>query len=201
MIGTVIAMTTPPPPPPPITPPGWYADAQGEVRWWDGNDWTGQTQAQLSERKVRNKRILIGVGAVAAALVVIGALASGTSESPSPPAPIAAPAEPPAAIESPVAPPPDARDARRVLLDAYGVKSFQQYRREANPLVAFISDVEIYNDSWVRITVQAANLTNEEKDPLLGSATSALYCTDFTAVQLYDASGRDVGFRDVLACE
>lgn len=25
-------------------PPGWYPDATGQQRWWDGTQWTGQTQ-------------------------------------------------------------------------------------------------------------------------------------------------------------
>lgn len=28
------------------TPPGWYPDMQGTTRWWDGRQWTDQTQAQ-----------------------------------------------------------------------------------------------------------------------------------------------------------
>lgn len=27
------------------TPPGWYPDAAGVTRWWDGNQWTAHTQA------------------------------------------------------------------------------------------------------------------------------------------------------------
>jgi hypothetical protein len=26
------------------TPPGWYPDGRGAVRWWDGNRWTGHVQ-------------------------------------------------------------------------------------------------------------------------------------------------------------
>lgn len=28
----------------PPTPPGWYPDGQGAIRWWDGQAWTDQTQ-------------------------------------------------------------------------------------------------------------------------------------------------------------
>lgn len=40
-------MTTPPPQPVRMTP-GWYqhpGDPAGLARWWDGNGWTGSTQA------------------------------------------------------------------------------------------------------------------------------------------------------------
>jgi len=30
------------------TPPGYYPDAQGTMRWWDGSQWTEQTQAAPS---------------------------------------------------------------------------------------------------------------------------------------------------------
>lgn len=29
----------------PVTPPGWYKDAQGSTRWWDGSHWTEHVQA------------------------------------------------------------------------------------------------------------------------------------------------------------
>jgi hypothetical protein len=25
---------------PPVTPPGWYPDVTGALRWWDGHQWT-----------------------------------------------------------------------------------------------------------------------------------------------------------------
>jgi uncharacterized Tic20 family protein len=30
---------------PQAQPPGWYPDATGQQRWWDGTQWTAQTQA------------------------------------------------------------------------------------------------------------------------------------------------------------
>jgi hypothetical protein len=35
--------------PTPITPPGWYDDGHGHLRWWDGSQWTEHTAPLASQ--------------------------------------------------------------------------------------------------------------------------------------------------------
>ncbi len=51
-MATPIGMSVPPPvaPPPSAMPPGWYQDATGIMRWWDGTQWTASTQPPSGPR-------------------------------------------------------------------------------------------------------------------------------------------------------
>lgn len=69
------------------TPPGWYPDAQGQFRFWDGMQWTAQVksskQAQKEARKAEQKeqqrrirKILMPIALISLAFaVVIGGVA------------------------------------------------------------------------------------------------------------------------------
>jgi Protein of unknown function (DUF2510) len=57
-----------PPPPPPLHPAGWYPDAQGTVRYWDGHGWTEHVAAPT------RKPPAFWVAIAAAALMVLGGL-------------------------------------------------------------------------------------------------------------------------------
>lgn len=66
-----------------VTPPGWYPDPDGQMRWWDGNGWTEsvQTEGQTPGAAFgaapgtagpgSRKSLWIGLG-VGAALLAIG---------------------------------------------------------------------------------------------------------------------------------
>lgn len=51
-------------------PPGWYRDPAGELRWWSGERWTGQTQAPtFTEQAKRSSKaafwsVLLGIPAL-----------------------------------------------------------------------------------------------------------------------------------------
>lgn len=44
-----LAPTPPPPPPVVASPSGWYPDGDGNLRWWDGGQWTEQIQGASSD--------------------------------------------------------------------------------------------------------------------------------------------------------
>ena len=65
---------------PALPPPGWYPDPSGALgqRYFDGTDWTEDHAAPPpSQKKSRNKKPLIFIGAVVG-LIVIGSAISGT---------------------------------------------------------------------------------------------------------------------------
>ena len=42
------------------TPPGWYQDAQGSTRWWDGSSWTEQVQETGAKESSGNGNAITG---------------------------------------------------------------------------------------------------------------------------------------------
>lgn len=67
------------------TPPGWYQDGRGDMRWWDGTEWTDRVQpaesAQMpagspegAPKKSRPWILWTVLGAVAVILVVLAAV-------------------------------------------------------------------------------------------------------------------------------
>jgi hypothetical protein len=47
---------------PPSTPPGWFPDGDGGLRWWDGEAWTPHRAVPIRVRPAQRRRGLLGVG-------------------------------------------------------------------------------------------------------------------------------------------
>lgn len=78
-------------PPPPAPPPGWYPDAQGRQRWWDGSAWTSHITPQTPRRPTVRLgegsfvgSIIAGVfcAVIAPTALIMGVVAASTGQIP-----------------------------------------------------------------------------------------------------------------------